>query len=65
MGLSKHDKYTSVDAAVEALKRHEREMNPRAEEIASRIREATRLDSGRVFVRGYLKGYENGRVKCW
>ena len=63
MGLSKHDKYTSVDAAVEALKRHEREMDPRAEKIANRVREATRLDRGRVFVKGYLKGYEDGRVK--
>lgn len=65
MGLSKHDKYTSIDAAVAALKRHEKEMDPRAEEIADRVREAKRLDRGRVFVEGYLKGCEDGKVKCW
>ncbi|KAG7010141.1 hypothetical protein G7Y79_00001g004130 [Physcia stellaris] len=63
MLISKYDRYTSVDTAYKALKRHEAEMDPRAEEIADRVREAKRLDRGRVFVRGYLKGYEKGKKK--
>lgn len=65
MGLSKHNRYTSIDAAIAALKRHEKEMDPRAEEIADRVREVKRLDRGRVFIEGYLKGHEDGKVKCW
>ena len=58
---SKYDRYTSVDAAYKALKRHEEKMDPRAEEIADRVREAKRLDRGRVLVSGYIKGYQDGK----
>ena len=40
-------------------------MDPRAEAIADRVREATRLDRGQVFVMGYLKGHKDGPVQCW
>lgn len=64
MGLTEPN-YTLVNAAAEDPRRHAQMVDPRAEEIANRVREAARLDRGRVFVNGYLKGIEHGRLICW